>query len=412
MEAGRRSPKPDLRQQITDEAFRFDFFQLVYLLEHWVRRPAGADAAASPQVAIGHGGPLADEGIRLRPDPRLIFSPADVRRLEWLPARPEEADEDIGAARWEHPDAIQRRGKAVYAEDEVARVDINFMGLYGVSAPGPLYFSELINDPMVEEVPHLRNFLDLFNHRMLSFYYRAWQKYRYPYRYEPGAQDDFSAYILAFAGLREAATRFQTHLHVPRLIKYVGLLSMRTRPLAALRPLLADYFRDVLADDTDSDDDLVTHRQSQDALDRVRIRPWMLRWVELDDEGQNRVGARNCRLGEDMTLGASIPERSSKFRIRLGPLSWNAYQRLLPSREPFRQLCALTRLWVGEAFDFDFEMVLRRQDVPEAQMGGSAPGGAAQLGWTTWVTSGPGVDQDPSIIFPRLSIPKISARTP
>ncbi len=402
MEAGHRSPEPDLRERIARQAFRFDFFQLVYLLEHWQR---GGDSPASPQREIGHNGPLADEGLRLRPDLRLVFSPADVRRLEWLPGRPEDADEDIGAARWEDPDVVERRGKAIYAAGEVARIDINFMGIYGVSAPGPLYFSELLNDPAVEEMAHLRNFLDLFNHRLLSFYYRAWQKYRYPYRYERGAKDDFSRQILAFTGLKDPESQRQSHLHPPRLVKYIGLLSMRTRPLAALRALLADYFRDLLGDPAGPYDDLHSHRLSQSALGRVRIRSWILRWVEIPAEAQNSIGKRNSRLGEDLTLGEAIPNRSGKFRVRLGPLSLDAYQAFLPSGEPFRQLCALVKLWVGEQLDFDFELVLRRQDVPEAQMGSNV-----QLGWTSWVTSSPGIDHDPSIIFPKLNNHELPAR--
>lgn len=402
MAAGHRPSEPDLSERIAHRAYRFDFFQLVYLLEHWTRVAEGTEGPRSPQVAIGHSGPLANEGLRLRPDPHLTFAPADVRRLYWLPARPEEADEDIGAARWEDPARIESRGKAVYAPGEVARIDVSFMGLYGAAAPGPLYFSELIIDPTVEEVAHLRNFLDLFNHRLLSFYYRAWQKYRYPYRYEPRAKDAFSAKVLAFTGLRDEEARSQTHLHVPRLVKYVGLLSMRTRPLVGLRRLLADYFRHLL---TDAEAQAVARGEGEDpgerqlavrALERLRIRSWMLRWVEIPAEEQNRIGLRNSSLGQSLTLGEATPNRTGKFRVRLGPLTYRAYRRLLPGGEPFRLLCALTRLWVGDRLDFDFEIVLRRQDVPEAQLGEGV-----QLGWTGWITSTPGVDHDPSIIFPK-----------
>lgn len=402
METGHRPTEPDLSERIARQAYRFDFFQLVYLLEHWIRLPEGADAPHSRQVAVGHTGPLADEGLRLRPDPHLTFAPSDVRRLLWLPARPEEADEDVGAARWDDPDLFERRGKAIYAPEEVARIDVSFMGLYGAAAPGPLYFSELINDPMVEEVAHLRNFLDLFNHRLLSFYYRAWQKYRYPYRYEHGAKDTFSANVLAFTGLRDKEAQEQTYLHTPRLVKYIGLLSMRTRPLAGLRRLLADTFRHLLTDAeitavaADTFDDPGERQLSHRALGRLRIRSWMLRWVDIPPEEQNRIGLRNSSLGQDLTLGEATPNRTGKFRVRLGPLTYRAYRRLLPGGEPFRLLCALTRLWVGDRLDFDFELVLRRQDVPEAQLGDGV-----QLGWTGWVTSSPGIDHDPSIIFPK-----------
>ena len=47
----------------------------------------------------------------------------------------------------------------------------------------------------------------------------------------------------------------------------------------------------------------------------------------------------------------------------------------------------LIRLYVGPEFDFDIQLVLRRQDVPSVQLG-SAADPPSQLGWNTWVRSG------------------------
>ena len=357
-----RSTTSDLKESIHHEAFRFDFFQLVYLLERWRRGEQGRPdiyGEAQEPPRIGHQGPLAAEALRLRPDRGLTFSPADVREAGPLPAKEDEQGE------------IRRFDR----EGEIYQVVVNFMGLYGFSTPSPIYLTELINSPEIDSGP-LKEWLDLFNHRLISFYYRAWQKYRYPYRYEAGARDEVSAHILSFIGLRDPSVQDLTHLPIARLVRYVGLLAPRTRPLIGLRLLLADYFQ----------------------IDSVRIKPWILRWVPVAAEQQNRIGFANSSLGQDMVLGSESPDRSGKFRVRMGPLAYEQYRSFLPDTERFRQLSALVHLWVGDRFDFDFEFILRREDIPEARMGG---GEGAQLGWTGWVTSGPGLDHDPSIIFPK-----------
>ncbi len=343
-----RQEKPGLKETIACQAYRFDFFQLVYLLEHWRRdRDDGPARRGLPMRPIGRRGPMSAEGLRLRPDPGLGFSPADVRRAE-----------------------------LVSSDDSIYRVVVNFMGLYGVASPSPVYFTELINASDVE-TESLSQFLDLFNHRLLSFFYRAWQKYRYPYRYEPGAKDEFSNYALGFVGLREPEVKRQTHLPVPRLVKYLGLLGPQTRPLINLRLLIADYFR----------------------LPRVRIKRWILRWVAIAPDEQNRIGKENCRLGKSLSLGETVADRCGKFRVRIGPVPYETYRRFLPDSERYRQLCALIHLWAGDRFDYDVEFVIHREDIPEARLEGPL---GAQLGWTGWVTSQPGLAKDPSIIFHKL----------
>ncbi|MEM7351087.1 MAG: type VI secretion system baseplate subunit TssG [Acidobacteriota bacterium] len=359
MSAEDRQAASRLKESIKSEAYRFDFFQLVYLLEHWRRGANPETSGTKAPPAIGREGPMAAETLRLRPDRGLGFSPADVRWAGPLPAKEDES----GALR-----RFDRDG-------EIYQIIVNFMGLYGFTTPTPIYFTELINSPDFDSGP-LTELLDLFNHRLLSFYYRAWQKYRYPYRYEPGARDEVSEHILSFVGLRERKVQEQTELPVPRLIRYIGLMAPRPRPLINLRLILADYFR----------------------LPQIRIKPWVLRWTPIAKEQCNAIGGRNCSLGEDLTVGAEIPDRSGKFRVRIGPLSFVQFKSFLPDGEKFRQLSALVHLWAGNRFDFDFEFVIRRQDIPPAKMQGAD---GARLGWTGWITSGAGLDHDPSVIFSR-----------
>jgi type VI secretion system protein ImpH len=339
----------DLGHRIVLEGYRFDFFQLVHLLETWQQGSR-----------IGGAGPYRAEALRLHPDDALAFSPADVRRVE----EPDEEERRRGEP-WSH------------------RVTVNFMGLYGVASPSPVYLSELIGFTDVDAA-ELKDFLDLFNHRLLSLFYRAWLKYRYPYRYEAGARDEVSGYLLSLIGLGDPAVRRRTGLPEAKLLRYLGLLALRTRPPVGLELLVADYLRVA-----------------------TKVEQRVLRWVAIPKERRNRIGTANCRLGVDLSVGERVPDRAGKFRLSLGPLHLAEYVALLPGTTRFATACALARLWAGERFDHDVELILRREEVPELQLAPAAP---ARLGWTSWVTSGPGVAEDPRVVL-RKADPH-SAATP
>lgn len=350
---------PDLKRKIVEEGYSFDFFRLVHLLERWLDRP----------VPVGRVGPYRDEGLRLEPDSSLTFPPSDIRRVE----TPRDGDR--------HDD----NGREIPVPWDY-RIVVHFMGLYGSAAPTPVYLTELIGSTDVD-ADELTDFLDLFNHRILSLFWRAWVKYRYPHRWEMGGEDEISAQLLSYIGLGDPEARRRTGVPTPKLLRYLGLLALRTRPPVGLRLLVSDYFGGV----------------------ETRIEERVFRWVSVPPEGRNRIGQANATLGMDLTVGERVPDRAGKLRVSLGPLHFDEYLGFLPGTPKFRELSALVRLWVGDRFDFDVELLVRREEIPELRM---AEGGVARLGQTGWVTSALGLAADPRIVFPAAPPPSDPAARP
>ncbi|HPC83586.1 MAG TPA: type VI secretion system baseplate subunit TssG [Thermoanaerobaculaceae bacterium] len=338
MSAGSGQATASLTARLGAEGHRFDFFQLVYLLERWLDRRA----------AVGGRGPFEAEGVRFRPDPSLAFSPSDVRRVETAGEEERRRGES-----WDH------------------RVVVNFMGLYGVAAPSPVYFSELVGFEDVDPDP-LVDFLDIFNHRIISLYYRAWLRYRYPFRYEVGGGDELSGYLLSFLGLGDPTTRGNLGVAPERLLKYIGLLSLRSKPPEALQRVLSDYLEGVPA-----------------AVDEL-----VLRWVAIAPANRNRLGVAASTLGSDLLLGTRMPDRMGRMRVVLGPLGLDRFRELLPDRALFGEVCSLVEMQTFKRFEYDLELRLRGPEVPTLSVGGPDP---ARLGWTSFLCSQPGRAEDAAV---------------
>src|SRR6202012_4572062 len=68
--------------------------------------------------------------------------------------------------------------------DDPSRMIVTFMGLVGPSSALPRYYTEMILERARKKDFTLRDFFDLFNHRLISLFYRAWEKYRVLSAYE------------------------------------------------------------------------------------------------------------------------------------------------------------------------------------------------------------------------------------
>jgi type VI secretion system protein ImpH len=109
-------------------------------------------------------------------------------------------------------------------------------------------------------------------------------------------------------------------------------------------------------------------------------------WITIGADDRCRLGDRpeSNSLGRNAVLGARVWECQHRFRVRMGPMSLADYARLLPDQESFRRLRAWVKNYVGDEFFWDVRLALKAAEVPDVQLGR-----CGQLGWTTWLRSGP-----------------------
>lgn len=343
-----------LSERLLSHGWEFDFFQAVWLLERY----------AKPRVPVGGLGPVSDESLRFRPDIELGFPPTDVRRITLI--------------------KVPGTDKSFY------RVEVTFLGLYGTATPLPLHYAVSLlrsvdqapvetiepdqpatsSDPPVAGTPAhatspLRDFFDIYHHRLISLFYRSWLKYRYERAFGLPERDVITKYLQWLIGWSPSQDETLLGVSPIRILRYAGVWTQHPRSATTLEGVLADYWGDVA----------------------VESHQCVGRWVSVPDQDRNRLGRSCCTLGEDLTLGAQVFDLSGAFSLTFGPMDWSTYLVFLPKEERFVQTCALVKYYADDPLALRFELRLRGQEAPELRL--TSDDQAGRLGYTTWLRTDP-----------------------
>jgi type VI secretion system protein ImpH len=302
------------------------FFQAVRLLGQLFPERAEVGGFADPH----------DEVVRFGVNPAIGFPPSEIHRLD--------------------------------LSTEPARMLVNFFGLVGPLGVLPYHYSLLVGERARAGDSTLGAFLDLFHHRLIALFYRAWRKHHYPVGFGSDAGDHLTGHLLDGIGLGVPALRDRLPIPDQTLAFYGGLLAAHQRSALALEQLLEDYF-----------DVPVEVIQFVGAWYAVPPRSQ----CELDDGAgeTNRLGAG--------VVGDELWDRQARVRIRIGPLPRDRYDGFLPGGPAHAALRALTQFFSDDRFDFEVQLVLARDHVPPCVLHTGAHGVGPPLGWATWLASKP-----------------------
>lgn len=313
-----------LNQELFDEPYRFEFFQAVRLF---------AQIFPSRKAVGGEGLPH-EESVRFRSRITLDFPSSEIHEIR---------------------QTVDER-----TDEERIEMLVNFMGMVGVSGVLPMHYTELVLDRIRYRDTAMWAFLDIFTHRSVSMFFRAWAKYRFPIGYERG-NDDFTSYLFDFAGLGTKGLRGRMALEDESLLPYTGLIAQKPHSTNALENILSDYFGI-----------------------RAKVKQFFGQWLELSNADKTALGIANGALGLSSIAGSKIWDQQSKFRLRLGPLSLLQFQAFLPNGSAHKPLESIVRLIVGHEVDFDVQLILEKKQVPASILTTRAMR-RPMLGWTSFL---------------------------
>jgi type VI secretion system protein ImpH len=330
--AGGRGVRP-LIEQLTSEPYRFDSRQAVRVLE----------MMAPGTVPVGLRGDPSDEAVAFRSSLSAAFPASDIDRIE-RPPQP-------------------NGGKPI--------VTVNFLGLGGAFGPLPAGLSELVASRARRGDTASRDFLDIFNHRLISLMMRSARLFRLALQSASPEETNFAFYLFALLGLATEGMRNAQGRH-PRnrlegidrsLLGLTGLQNQRPVSLHAVERTLATHF----------------------GLPVCAI-PLRGAWLAIEAEDRTAIGrwGRNQALGRNTVLGGRAWDQAAGILVELGPMGFREALAFLPEGAGFRQTRVLLGFMLGDAFDIRLRLTIRARDVPLSRLGKA---GSMRLGWTAWLNS-------------------------
>lgn len=252
-------------------------------------------------------------------------------------------------------------------EGGMPRLGVHFLGLLGPQGPMPLHLTEYVRERLRQRGdPTLQRFLDVFHHRLLSLFYRAWAESQPCVQHDRPEDDRFALWMGAATGLDGRVRPHDTLPQNARLF-HAGLLGARNRPPEGLVKILRTHFGVPVRVEQH-----VPHWMPVERADRTRLGHARNR--------AERIGALPAALGRNASAGNQAWDRQFKFRVALGPLTLAQYERFLPGGSAWRPLCDWVREYAGLHLLWDVQLALKQQELPPPRLDRRL-----RLGLTAWI---------------------------
>ncbi len=321
------------------DATRFDFY---YALRH-------VDAFVEGSTPLGRSPRPRYEPLRLTQQPSLIFAPSSL---------------------YQYRDGVAAQG--------LGRLSIYNFGLWGPNGALPQHITEYVQERILHYKDEtIARFVDIFQHRMILLFYRAWADCQAVTSLDNPDRDHFGRYVSSLIGLGQASLRNRDSVPDHLKLHHAGHLARLTRNPEGLVRGLAALLRVP-----------------------VSLREYCLQWLELAEDDRTRLasvayageskqhrielGTASSRLGQGAIAGARVPDVQNKFRLRVGAMPFAEFERYLPGGVRFIQIRDWVRNYIGVEIAWDVQVVLKRDEVPSAQLGK-----VGRLGWTSWLAMPP-----------------------
>jgi len=185
--------------QLTLDPPAYGFFQAVRLLERLYPE----------RRAVGRFGDPTTEIVHFSARPVIAFPASEIHAVELPGSRP-------------------------------GRMVVNFMGLIGPLGVLPYHYTQLVAERARVRDRALRDFLDIFQHRFISLFYRAWEKYHFTAAFERDGRDAMTEHLRDLIGLGIGAFRDRLPIPDELLLYYAGALGPQPRSALALQQMLED----------------------------------------------------------------------------------------------------------------------------------------------------------------------------
>ncbi|MBS1203459.1 MAG: type secretion system baseplate subunit TssG [Proteobacteria bacterium] len=247
---------------------------------------------------------------------------------------------------------------AISQQDDKIKLQLFGLGIWGAQGAMPLHLSELAYSRYEQHDHTLVDFVDIFHHRALSLFYRAWFLSQDTASLDRQDDERFSFYVGSLIGLDPAELSPDPLPIHARLASSAHLIREARNPDGLLGAM--HYYFGV----------------------PVHMEEFELQWIYLESNDQTALGNSHCAglLGDGAILGNTVLDRQHKFKLLMGPLTLAQYMLFSPWGSDMAVLRELVRSFIGFEYAWDVQLVLAADQVPQARLDGSH-----QLGYASWL---------------------------
>ncbi|MDC9768168.1 type VI secretion system baseplate subunit TssG [Proteus mirabilis] len=306
MERESQSTRTRLIKHIEPTIWRANFYRFCQLLEK-----------VSPQSPpLGTTDDIKDDPLRFRPWPGMGFPAGELRTVEQHSTKPELP----------------------------LTVRTNFLGLYGIDSPLPTSYLDDIAQG-VDGTEVLTEFLDIFNHRIITQYYRIWRKYAYPATFEAGGTDATSQCLLGLIGLGIPGCAERIATPISRFLALLSTMRLPTRNSEGVKALIS-----LLAPNT-----------------QAVINEYDIVKVPVD-ERTSLARHQRVSLATRPTLGKTAKDTTSRILISLTTYHPQEAQGWLPGGHLYTDFLVLLRVYLGYRSDACLKLTVPISILPEPRL--------------------------------------------
>lgn len=242
-------------------------------------------------------------------------------------------------------------------EDNPGELINRFFGFFGPHGPLPSHLTEYARERQINaHDPSFVAFANMLTHRLMGLLYRAWVTGQPAVDLDRGAESQFEGHVAALAGFHGTALRNRDAMPDMAKRHFAGQLSSGAKNPDGLISILSNFF---------------------DAP--FEMQEFIGSWLELEQDDRWQLGAAGG-LGQTTSIGTKVWSRTSKFRLIVGPVSLEDYERLLPQGPSMTKMTSIVRNYVGDALDWDVNIILKGDEVPASILGQNT-----RLGQTSWI---------------------------
>ncbi|OTA20658.1 hypothetical protein Xbed_01186 [Xenorhabdus beddingii] len=322
-------------QQLTQVPWQFDLFQTLRRI----------DAQSGEYYRLGTAPLPRYEPLRLGQKASMAFAPSTISAVQ------------------------QRENSTLY------EILIYSFGLFGPNGPLPLHLTEYAYTREYNyHDPTLNAFANLFHHRLILLFYRAWANAQPISSLDRPDHQPFCHYLACLIGMGLPAQQTSPEMPDNNTVDHTtsnnavkshacyslaGHLSRQGHGAEGLEKILLFYFQ-------------VPIKVLQN------IPQWLT--IETQDQARLTAGRHMPRLGKSTFLGTAVYDIQHKFRIELGPLTKSEYDMFLPGQPKAQQLCDWVYRYLGIEYLWDIKLILDKSVMTEIRLSATV-----QLGLNSWI---------------------------